>query len=119
MASIQRRGFSKQTNQLSNIFKALGHPARLTIIELLLEEGRIKCKDIALSVPLSETTVNRHTRVLFEQGIIGYAKHVNETHYILNPIAVSAAKKYLKNTLQNNYESTNYSDVYFHMQPTD
>lgn len=95
MASIQRKGFSQQTNQLSNIFKALGHPARLTIIELLLKEGRVKCKEIALSIPQSDTTVNRHIRVLFDQGIIGYEKYLNETHYVLNAIAVSAAKKYL------------------------
>lgn len=117
MASIQRKGFSPQINELSNIFKALGHPARLTIIELLLKEGRIKCKEIALSIPLAETTVNRHTRVLFDQGIIGYEKYINETHYILNPIAVSEAKKYLKMTLKNNDMDTNYSNVYFHKQP--
>ncbi len=119
MASIQRKGFSNQTNQLSNIFKALGHPARLTIIELLLKEGRVKCKEIAFSIPLSETTVNRHIRVLFEQGIIGYEKHINETHYVLNPIAINVAKKYLKQTLKSNDQDMNYSNVYFHLQPTD
>ena len=119
MASIQRKGFSNQTNHLSNIFKALGHPARLTIIELLLQEGRVKCKEILLSIPLSETTANRHIRVLFEQGILGYEKYANETHYILNPIAFSTAKKYLKTALKNNDSTLNYSNVYFHLQPTD
>ncbi|XOV67141.1 MAG: ArsR/SmtB family transcription factor [Fluviicola sp.] len=120
MASIKRTGFSKETNQQSNIFKALGHPARLTIIESLINEGRIKCKEIELSLPLAPTTANRHMRVLFEQGIIGYEKILNETHYVLNPIALDAATTYLKDQLeQHNRELTDYSEVYFHMQPTD
>ena len=38
MASIQRIGFTRYQNDLSKIFKALGHPARIAIIDLLLEK---------------------------------------------------------------------------------
>lgn len=118
MASIQRTGFSKQTNELSNIFKALGHPARLNIIELLLDQGNINCKCLALELPLSNATVNRHIRVLYEQGIIGYEKVNNETFYTLNPIAVAEAKRYLRKTLESNSNnSKNYANVHFHLQP--
>lgn len=118
MASIQRIGFSAETNQFANIFKALGHPARLTIIETLIREKRIMHKHLALTVPLSETTVNRHARVLYEQGVIGYEKFYNQTYYVLNPIAIEVIKLYIhKMHNENEVNEINYSNVYFHLQP--
>jgi len=118
MASIQRIGFTPNQNQLADIFKALGHPARLAIIETLLSEKRIMCNELAGIIPLAKTTVNRHTRVLFENGIIGYEKNENKTFYVLNPIAVETATAYMKCSLnQSNVNDINYSNVYFHLQP--
>lgn len=119
MASIQRIGFTPNQNQLADIFKALGHPARLSIIETLLNEGRIMCGELAHYIPLAKTTVNRHTRVLFENGIIGYEKNQNRTYYVLNPIAVETATIYLKSNLKlNNTNAIDYRYVHFHIQPS-
>jgi len=118
MASIQRIGFSAKTNQFANIFKALGHPARLTIIETLIREKRIMYKNLASSVPLSETSVNRHARVLYEQGVIGYEKFFNQTYYVLNPIAIEVINLYInKMQNENDVNEINYTNVYFHLHP--
>lgn len=118
MASIQRSGFSSEQNQFSNIFRALGHPARIMLIELLIQEKRINCKLLALEVPLSATTVNRHIRVLYECGILGYEKYLNQTFYVLNPLVFEHAGQYLSTKYQNNERNhIDYRKVHFHIDP--
>ncbi len=52
--------------------KALGHPARVRIIRFLIAqgEGACVCGDICEVVPLAQSTVSQHLRMLREAGLI-------------------------------------------------
>jgi ArsR family transcriptional regulator len=50
--------------------KALGHPARLAILRQLLNEDRCICGRIVEVLPLAQSTVSQHLKVLKEAGLI-------------------------------------------------
>jgi len=50
--------------------KALGHPARVAIVRLLLRRGECICGDIVERLPLAQATVSQHLKVLKEAGWI-------------------------------------------------
>ena len=54
----------------ARVFRALGHPARLAILRLLAERRSCVCGDIVDELPLAQSTVSQHLKVLKEAGII-------------------------------------------------
>jgi len=118
MASIQRIGFTRYQNDVSKIFKALGHPARIAIIDKLISHERIMCKELAIDLKLTLPTISRHLQVLMETGIIGYEKSSNVSYYVVNPILVQKAKEALGDVC-NKAENhpVNYRNVIFSEQP--
>lgn len=50
--------------------KALGHPARIAILRILLERRSCICGDIVEELPLSQSTVSQHLKELKEAGLI-------------------------------------------------
>lgn len=56
--------------ELARLCKALAHPARLTILKHLLEEDRCICGRIVEVLPLAQSTVSQHLKILKESGLI-------------------------------------------------
>jgi ArsR family transcriptional regulator len=52
--------FTEQQQQLARMAKALAHPARIAIIQLLANKTTCISGDIAAELPLSRTTVTQH-----------------------------------------------------------
>lgn len=50
--------------------KALGHPARIAIFRHLLAEDRCVCGRIVEIVPLAQSTVSQHLKILKQAGLI-------------------------------------------------
>lgn len=53
----------------ARIFRALGHPTRLTIVEMLAEEERCVC-ELVEEFGDSQATISRHLDVLLRAGIV-------------------------------------------------
>lgn len=62
--------FTEQQNQIATISKALGHPARIAIIEYLLKVDTCICNDIVEELPLAQSTVSQHLKELKNAGLI-------------------------------------------------
>ncbi len=62
--------FNTKQNRLAIIAKALGHPARVAILEYLAKTNACVCGDIVEVLPLSQSTVSQHLRELKEAGLI-------------------------------------------------
>jgi len=56
--------------QLAEYFKALGHPIRLRIFRRLLSEGPSSCGDLVDGLPLAQSTVSQHLKILKDAGLI-------------------------------------------------
>ena len=70
MPVIKKEGFKTPTIELAKLMKALGHPARVAIIELLLERQACVCGSIVDALPLSQATVSQHLAALKEAGLV-------------------------------------------------
>lgn len=57
-------------DELAALSKALGHPARVKIVRLLLRKSACVCGDIVDELPLAQSTVSQHLKVLKEAGLI-------------------------------------------------
>ncbi len=57
-------------DELAAFAKALGHPARVQIIRLLVRKNACICGDIVDELPLAQSTVSQHLKVLKEAGLI-------------------------------------------------
>lgn len=62
--------FSAQQNELAVMSKALGHPARIAILEYLLKANACICGDIVGELGLAQATVSQHLKELKNLGII-------------------------------------------------
>jgi ArsR family transcriptional regulator len=56
--------------ELATLAKALGHPARVQIVRLLVRREACICGDIVDELPLAQSTVSQHLKVLKEAGLI-------------------------------------------------
>lgn len=56
--------------ELAAFAKALGHPARVQIVRLLTRRTACVCGDIVDELPLAQSTVSQHLKVLKEAGLI-------------------------------------------------
>ena len=72
--------------------KALGHPARLAIVELLAEREECICGEIVDDLPLAQSTVSQHLKVLKEAGLVRGTVEGRRTCYCLDPEAVRALR---------------------------
>jgi ArsR family transcriptional regulator len=56
--------------ELAALAKALGHPARVQIMRLLVRREACICGDIVDELPLAQSTVSQHLKVLKEAGLV-------------------------------------------------
>lgn len=70
MGATKLNSYSKQETALSNYAKALGHPARIAILNLLIKKKTCICGDIVDELPLSQSTVSQHLKELKKAGLI-------------------------------------------------
>lgn len=62
--------FTDEQNYLANMAKALAHPARIAILQQLMENGQCICGDLVHKLPLSQATISQHLKALKQAGII-------------------------------------------------
>jgi len=56
--------------RVATLAKALAHPARVEIVELLATQSECRGSDVFAELPLAQSTVSEHLRVLKDAGII-------------------------------------------------
>ena len=70
MGATKTEHFTDKQNQIATIAKAWGHPARIAIIEYLMQVNECICGDIVNELPLAQPTVSQHLKELKNAGII-------------------------------------------------
>jgi len=76
--------FSTRQNEMANIAKAIGHPARVAIIDYLLKHQSCICKDIVGELPLAQPTISQHLKELKNAGLIKGTIEGNAVCYCLD-----------------------------------
>jgi len=62
--------FTVKDVRLAAYAKALAHPARIAILQVLLKKQSCICSDIVDELPLSQSTVSQHLKELKNAGLI-------------------------------------------------
>ena len=70
--------------ELAGWAKALGHPARIQILRILARAQTCHCGEIVQEVPLAQSTVSQHLRVLKDAGLIEGETDGPRSCYCLN-----------------------------------
>jgi ArsR family transcriptional regulator len=91
--------FSRELQDTAAIFKALGHPARLSILKYLAEANVCISGDISNELPLSRTTVNQHLKELKDLNLISGEIEGAKTNYCLNTKVIRDVKKIIDSFL--------------------
>jgi ArsR family transcriptional regulator len=73
---------------IAALAKALGHPARIRIVRLLLEKQTCIGGDIVDEIGLAQSTVSEHLRILKAAGVIAGEIERPRVCYSLNPAAL-------------------------------
>jgi ArsR family transcriptional regulator, arsenate/arsenite/antimonite-responsive transcriptional repressor len=87
--------FTPEQNETALLFKALGHPARMAIIEYLLKAKSCICGDLVNELPLAQPTISQHLKELKQVGIIQGTIEGNSICYCLNPKTIEQLESLL------------------------
>ena len=60
MGLSKKDSFDPLQNRIADLAKALGHPARVAILQFLASQNACMCGDIVEELPLSQATVSQH-----------------------------------------------------------
>lgn len=78
--------------ELAALAKAIGHPARVQILRLLVRKTACVCGDIVEELPLAQSTVSQHLKVLKEAGLIRGEVDGPRVCYCIEPRALRRLK---------------------------
>jgi len=97
MASSKKEEFTVKENKIARYAKALAHPARIAILQLLIKKQTCICGDIVEELPLSQSTVSQHLKELKDAGLIKGEIEGAKVCYCIDEKEWENAKKYLNN----------------------
>lgn len=85
--------FTLEQNATAKLAKALGHPARIAIIQYLAKANSCVCGDIVQELPLSQSTVSQHLKELKNAGLIKGTIEGPSVCYCINAEVWNKAKE--------------------------
>lgn len=97
MGATKTDHFTDQQNQIATIAKALGHPARVAIIEHLLKVNTCICGDVVNELPLAQPTVSQHLKELKNAGLIKGSIEGNAICYCIDEKTINKLQNYFAN----------------------
>lgn len=71
-------------DELAKLGKAIGHPARVRILRLLSRKEARVCSQIVDELPLAQSTVSEHLRILKEAGLVRSSQDGTRVGYCIN-----------------------------------
>ena len=101
MGATKTTDYTQQEMSIAKYAKALSHPARVAIVNLLLKKQACVCGDIVDELPLSQSTVSQHLKELKEVGLIKGDIEGASVCYCIDEQAWNTAKKQLNQLFDN------------------
>ncbi len=73
--------------------KALGHPTRVRILRILIERRACITGELVAELPLAQSTISEHLRILREAGLIQGEIEGPRTSYCVSRVGLAALKR--------------------------
>lgn len=77
---------------LAAMAKAIAHPARIAILRLLTHRQTCATGDVVAELPLAQSTVSEHLRILREAGLVQGEIDGPRTRYCVNANGLAALR---------------------------
>ena len=78
--------------ELAALTKAIAHPVRVQIVRLLARQKGCVCGELVEMIPLAQSTVSQHLKVLKDAGLINGTIDGPRTNYCINPKSLRRLK---------------------------
>ena len=105
MGLTKTEEFTAKQNKIAKYAKALAHPARVSILELIIKKRSCVCGSIVDELPLSQSTVSQHLKELKEAGILKASHDGVKVCYCIDDKEWDNAKNYFS-VFFTNYENS-------------
>ncbi|MGB0167131.1 MAG: ArsR/SmtB family transcription factor [Luteibaculum sp.] len=76
--------FTDKQNELANVLKALAHPARIKILQILIEQQNCFTGLLTEELGLAQATVSQHLKELKQAGLICGSISESKPCYCIN-----------------------------------
>lgn len=97
MGATKTEHFTDKQNSIATLTKALGHPARIAIMEYLIKVDTCICGDIVNELPLAQPTISQHLKELKNAGLIKGNIEANSICYCIDEKAIAKLQNYFAN----------------------
>jgi predicted transcriptional regulator len=99
-ATATKSYFSKEQEQTARFAKAMGHPVRIAILQLLHSQACCYHGDMAEELPIAKSTLSQHLNELKDAGLIQGDITPPTVKYCINQTNWALAKKLLSEVLE-------------------
>jgi ArsR family transcriptional regulator len=82
-----------QDEELSRLAWAVAHPARVRILRILKEKATCMCGELVEAMPLAQSTVSQHLKILKEAGLVQGEVEGPKVCYCIDPKALRRLKE--------------------------
>ena len=93
MGATKTEIFTVKQNWLAQMMKALGHPARIAIIQELIKANACICGDLVNELGLAQATISQHLKELKNAGLIKGTIEGTSVCYCIDEKAWKLCKK--------------------------
>jgi len=101
MSSLKNIDYKEDEILLARYAKALGHPARIAILNFLANSNACFCGEIVDELPIAQATVSQHLKELKDAGLIQGSIEPPKVRYCIDPENWKKAKKLFEKFLKN------------------
>lgn len=87
--------YTDAQNRLATLLKALGHPARIAILQHIINQKACICNDLVEELGLAQATISQHLKELKNIGIIQGTIEGKSVCYCIEPVVWKQFQKEL------------------------
>ena len=91
--------FTDEQNRLAVMLKALAHPARIAILQQIINANACICGDLSIELGLAQATISQHLKELKTAGLIQGTIEGVSVCYCIEPKAWEMLKQQLNSFL--------------------
>ena len=84
ITDMTKKAYTDQEEQIARFAKAMGHPARMAILQFLVRQDSCFFGDIHEALPIAKATVSQHLKELKEAGLIQGEIETPKVRYCIN-----------------------------------
>jgi predicted transcriptional regulator len=92
--------FTDEQNELAVMLKAIAHPARIAILQQIINANACICGDLVDELGLAQATISQHLKELKNAGLIKGTIEGVSVCYCIEPKAWAKLEKELNNLFQ-------------------